>query len=196
MMYYNLILNKLPQYTPNHLKIRTDFRESIKFELLMQDKTISDEDKIKIVLNLYYYEPQKIQNIEQAIKDILWFYRCGIEEKRIEKMNIQNKENNDKNKQIYSYEFDAEYIYSAFIEQYNIDLNVIKYLHWWKFKALFNGLNENTQFVKIMGYRAINLSKIKDKEMKANYRKMQKLYALPDMRSEEEKESDFADELW
>ena len=61
---------------------------------------------------------------------------------------------------------------------------------------ILKSLNENTQFVKIMGYRAINLSKIKDKDLKANYRKMQKTYALPDMRSEEEKEADFANELW
>ena len=80
--------------------------------------------------------------------------------------------------------------------QYKIDLNSIKYLHWWKFKALFKSLNEKTQFVKIMGYRAMNLSKIKDKEMKSNYKRMQKLYALPDMRTEEEKEADFAEQLW
>ena len=47
-----------------------------------------------------------------------------------------------------------------------------------------------------MGYRAMNLSKIKDKDTKANYKRLQQIYALPDMRSEEEKESDFANELW
>ena len=190
-MYNNIILDKLPLYTPDGLKIRTNFRESIKFELLMQDRNVSDEDKIKMALNLYYCEPQKIQNIEQAIKNILWFYKCGKEDKNVDK---NNEENNIKNKQIYSYEFDAEYIYSAFMEQYNIDLNNIEYLHWWKFKALFLGLSEeNVLFTKIMGYRAMNLSKIKDKEMKKHYKKMQKIYALPDMRSEEEKENDFAE---
>ena len=96
-------------------------------------------------------------------------------------------------KQIYSYEFDAEYIYSAFMEQYKIDLNSIPYLHWWKFKALFNSLNEEVLFSKIMSYRAIDLSKIKDKDMKKYYKKMKKLYVLPDLRSEEEKENDFAE---
>ena len=41
-----------------------------------------------------------------------------------------------------------------------------------------------------MSYRAINLNEIKDKDMKKRYRKLKTLYALPDMRSEEEKESD------
>ena len=190
-MYYNLILNKLPQYTPSKLKIRTDFRETIKFELLMQDKTINENDKIKIILNLYYYNPHEIEDKKKAIDDILWFYKGGKKDKKI---NVDN-ENNDynKQKQIYSYEFDAEYIYSAFMEQYKIDLNSIKYLHWWKFKALFLSLNEEVLFSKIMKYRAMNINTIKDKDMKKFYKKMKKIYALPDMRTEEEKENDFAE---
>ncbi len=188
----NILLDKLPQYTQNGLKIRTDFRESIKFELLMQDKNIDEKDKIALAIKLYYYDMSKIKDIKIAINDILWFYRCGEE---LKEETSQDK-NEEKIKQIYSYEFDDKYIYSAFLEQYNIDLNSINYLHWWKFKALFNGLNEKTKIVEIMGYRAMNLSKIKDKEMKKHYKKMQQIYALPDMRSEEEKESDFAENLW
>ena len=192
---YNLILNKLPKITPNKLKIRTDFRESIKFELLMQDSSIKDSEKVIIALNLYYYEPEKITDIKTAVDDILWFYRCGKNIK-IKETNNTNQQIEKKQKQIYSYEFDSEYIYSAFMEQYKIDLNSIQYLHWWKFKALFTSLNENVLFSKIMGFRTIKLSKIKDKSMKEYYKKMKNIYALPDMRSEEEKEEDFANALW
>ena len=189
----NMLLDRLPQFTKQGLKIRTDFRESIKFELLMQDSKITEKEKIMLALKLYYYDISKIKDIKLAINEILWFYRCG---KEIQQQKESKKDEAKAAKQIYSYEFDDEYIYSAFMEQYKIDLNSIKYLHWWKFKALFNSLNESTQFVKIMGYRAMNISKIKDKEMKLNYKKMQKIYALPDMRSEEEKEIDFAEALW
>lgn len=190
----NILLDELPQYTNSGLKIRTDFRESIKFELLMQDHNLSEEVKIMQALQLYYYDISKITDVRQAVQDILWFYRCG---KTIENSNKEDYEERQEDaKQIYSYEFDDEYIFSAFMEQYGIDLNEIKYMHWWKFKSLFNSLNENTQFVKIMGYRNMNVAKIKDKEMKAHYKKMQKLYELPDMRTDEEKESDFANELW
>lgn len=192
-MYYNLILNKLPQYTPSRLKIRTDFRESIKFELLMQDSKLNEEEKVKLALNLYY-NLNDITDIKKAVEDIIWFYKGGKNEK--ENVDKEVKKSNSKEKQIYSYEFDAEYIYSAFMEQYNIDLNSIKYLHWWKFKALFNSLNENVLFSKIMGYRAMNLSKIKDKSIKKQYKKLQELYKLPDMRTEQEKEDDFAEALW
>lgn len=192
-MYYNLILNKLPQYTPSRLKIRTDFRESIKFELLMQDSKLNEEEKVKLALNLYY-NLNDITDVKKAAEDIIWFYKGGKNEK--ENVDKEVKKSNSKEKQIYSYEFDAEYIYSAFMEQYNIDLNSIKYLHWWKFKALFNSLNENVLFSKIMGYRAMDLSKIKDKSIKKQYKKLQELYKLPDMRTEQEKEDDFAEALW
>ena len=142
-------------------------------------------------MNLYYEEPNKIKNVKNAIDDILWFYKCGKDIKTEDKS--KEKQTEKKQKQIYSYEFDAEYIYSAFMEQYKIDLNSIKYLHWWKFKAMFDALKNDNKIVEIMGYRAVNLSKIKDKEMRKHYKKMQKLYALPDMRSEEEKENDFAE---
>jgi len=81
-------------------------------------------------------------------------------------------------KRIYDFEYDAPYIYAAFLAQYRIDLQR-DMLHWWQFAALFKALGEDNQIVKIMGYRGMDLSKIKDKEQKAQYRKMQKIYALP-----------------
>ena len=81
---------------------------------------------------------------------------------------------------------DADYIYSAFMSQYNIDLQDIEYLHWWKFRALFDSLNENNRLSKIIQYRSMDLSKIKDKEQKKFYKNMKKLYKI-DTISEEEK---------
>ena len=188
-MYCNLLTNKLPQHTDSGLRIRTDFRESIKFELLMQDRTIEDDKKVRMILNLYYYNPENIKDIKKALEEILWFYKCGDKPEN----KISGKNENNKKKQIYNYEFDAEYIYSAFMQQYKIDLNSIKYLHWWKFRALFTNLSEDVLFSKIMQYRAVELSSIKDKEMKKFYKKMKRIYALPDMRTEEEKEFDFGE---
>ena len=192
-MYYNLILDKLPSFTANGFKIRTDFRESIKFELLMQNEKINETDKVKLALNLYFYDidVKNTEQLKKAINDILWFYKGG--DRIVTDNRKKENDGNDKKKQIYSYEFDAEYIYSAFMQQYKIDLNSIRYLHWWKFKALFVNLNEDVLFSKIMQYRAIELNTIKDKEMKKFYKKMKRLYALPDMRTEEEKEYDFGE---
>jgi hypothetical protein len=47
-----------------------------------------------------------------------------------------------------------------------------------------------------MGYRAVDLSKIKDKDQKKKYKALKQAWALPDERTEEEKERDFADSFW
>ena len=77
----NILLDKLPQYSKNGLRIRTDFRESIKFELLMQDNKINQKEKIMLALKLYYYDISKITDIKKAVDDMLWFYRCGKNDK-------------------------------------------------------------------------------------------------------------------
>lgn len=162
--------------------INSDFRTSILFELLMQDNSISDEDKIMQALELYY--PKLPKNINEAIEQMLWFYRCG---KDIIETKTKNK-GTGKSIQIYSFGFDDDYIYSAFLDQYRVDLQDIQYLHWWKFKAMFKALKEDNEIVKIMGYRAMDLSKVKDKEEKSHYKKMKELYKIPDNRSKNEKE--------
>ena len=193
-MLCNILLDKLPGITPNGYKIKTSYKQGIKFELLMQDNSLSKEEQIELALNIFYYKNdiEKIkttEEIQKRIEDIIWFYKCGKEEKTSLK-----KEKNNK-KQIYSYEFDDNKIYSAFRQQYNIDLQEVD-LHWWKFKSLFESLTDTTQIVQIMGYRAMDLSKIKDKSMKKHYKELQEQYKLPDMRTEEEKEEDFAEALW
>ena len=185
-MLTNILLDKLPEITPNGFKIKTDFRQAIKFELLMQDRNISDEEKVILALNLFYDE---VTDVNKQLDDTIWFYLKG---KKIEELKTDKEGNNQ---QIYSFEYDADYIFSAFLETYNIDLNTIS-MHWWKFKAMFEGLNEKTKLVEIMGYRAIDLSKIKDKEEKKRYKNLKKIYQLPDMRTAEEKEADFGKAFW
>ena len=186
----NLLVDKLPTDYEG-LKINTNFRSFILFELLMQDRDLNKENKILLALKLFYDEP--IEDIRKGIEAILWYYRCGEE---INEEKIEKAEQKQHKKQIYSYEYDAKLIYSAFLDQYGIDLNEIEYLHWFKFKALFEGLKSDNKICEIMGYRAIDLSKIKDKEEKNRYKQLQRQWALPDNRTIEEKEQDFASALW
>lgn len=179
----NILIDLVPEsvvINSKEYEINSDFRTSILFELLMQDKSIENENKILMALQLYY--PVIPKNINEAIEKMLWFYRCGND--------IRKSKGNGKSKsvtQVYSFEHDDEYIYAAFMDQYNIDLQDIEYLHWWKFKAMFNGLKEDNLIVKIIGYRSMDLSKIKDKEQKAYYKKMQRLYEIPISKDEKEK---------
>lgn len=160
-------------------EINSDFRTSILFELLMQDNSINEEDKLIQALQLYY--PVLPTNISMAVDKMLWFYRCGKDEVKCKGTG------KGKSTQIYNFEYDDDYIYSAFLDQYRVDLQDIEYLHWWKFKAMFKALREDNEIVKIMGYRAMDLSKIKDKEQKAYYKNMKELYKIPISKDEKEK---------
>ena len=179
----NILIDILPNEVNiegEDYKINSDFRTSILFELLMQDNSISEEDKIIQALELYY--PKLPKDINKAIEGILWFYRCGKDEVK------NNNKGTGKSTNVYSFNFDDDYIYSAFLDQYGVDLQDIEYLHWWKFKAMFKSLKEDNELVKIMGYRAMDVNKIKDKEQKEYYKNMKELYKIPSNISKNEKE--------
>lgn len=91
---------------------------------------------------------------------ILKFYAGSFDDKTLKKLKNSNEK---KIKNIYSFEYDADYIFSSFYECYKIDLT-IKKMHWWKFKALLKGLNEECLFSKILGYRSIKISSKMSKE--------------------------------
>lgn len=186
----NILVDRLPNDYEG-LKINTNFRSFILFELLMQDRKIEKEDKVALALELFYDEFP--QDLKKAFDGILWFYTRG---KKTKEPKNENEQLNNNKKKIYSFEHDADLIYTAFLDQYGVDLNDIEYLHWFKFKAMFEGLKGDNKICEIMGYRAVDVGKIKDKEEKKKYKKLQREWALPDERSEEEKERDFADALW
>lgn len=183
-------------------KINSDFRTSIQFEILMQKKELTEKQKefanelclldkemdretaellakYKDGLELYY--PEIPNDINGAINAMLWFYECGKE-------NIDKKKSkkSGSGKKIYDYNYDADYIYAAFFEQYHIDL-AEQELHWWKFSALFSALSEDCMISKIITYRVID-TKGMEKEQKAFYNRMKRLYQLPEDISEEERE--------
>ena len=66
--------------------INSDFRASVRFEMMMEDSSLSELDKTVKALSLYY-DTGDFKNsfkppapIEEAIDKMLWFYRAGKEE--------------------------------------------------------------------------------------------------------------------
>lgn len=153
--------------------INANFRTSILFNKIIDNDEVEEDERILGILKLYYPHLPQAEHLNEAIEKIMWFYRCGKEIKE-----TKNSKSISINK-ILSYEHDAEYIYSGFLEQYSIDLQKDNNLHWWKFKALFDGLREDTQIKKIMCYRSIDLKEIKDEKQKEFYKDMKEAYKLP-----------------
>lgn len=187
----NILIDSLPKTVTignDVYAIRSDFRISIMFELLMRDEDLADEQRLAQAINLYFPIVPDLSYLPEITKKMIWFYDCGAEPKD-EKESEQEETDSDPEwfeQMPYSFEHDAEYIYAAFWEQYGIDLSE-EVLHWWKFRALFKSLSENTKFVKIMGYRSINITSKLSKEQRAFYSRMKSIYALPIPKKEQER---------
>ena len=159
-------------------RIKTDFKTWLKFsEIISEGESV--EKKIPKILSLIFYELPP--NLNDAFIAMMEFY--SREKKG------RGKSGESKNKAVFDFEYDADLIYAAFLQQYGIDLSDSD-MHWWKFRALFNGLSEDTHFTKVVQYRGIDLSKIKDKDMRREYMKLKSAYRLPEKRSEAQKEAD------
>ena len=164
-------------------EIRTNFRNSILFELMMQDNSLSSKEKVKKGLALYY--PVIPGDLSAAVDTALWFYRCGKEETTIQKRMAARRGKSP----VYSFEHDAGLIYAAFLLAYQIDLQDTRYMHWWRFRFLFNSLPKDCEFVRAMEYRSIDINDKMPKEQKDFYKKMKRLYALPLSKTEDDRQT-------
>ena len=68
----NLLIDDLDQAVKQHISadFNTNFRNTILFEILMQDNTISEELKINQVLNLYYPDLKQVKDIQKILVGI------------------------------------------------------------------------------------------------------------------------------
>jgi len=131
-------------------KIRLNLAFDRVFILLeaWKDDTLSDTEKVELCCSL-------------LIKSK--FVRLSILEKseiviRIFDEFLFSNKSDDKSKPSFDFEQDADYIYSAFMQTYRIDLiDQRGKLDWRKFIALFQGLPENAKIREIMDIRSKKL---------------------------------------
>lgn len=163
--------------------VNTDYRLWLLLDALLFDKEIRDGERAGMALSLIFGEdlPEAVKsNKDIAFERVMWFFNCGEKAKGKSKKSIKEK--------AYDYTEDWGMIYAAFLQCYHIDiLNTEKPLHWWQFRALFSALTEECQMVKAMSYRTADLSKIKNKEQREQYRKLKEAYRLGDGMTTEEK---------
>lgn len=165
-------------------QINSGFRASIQFEILVQEE--AEEDQLLQQMLEIYYGNQIPPDIFQAVEKALWFYAGGSLD--------QNNTKQGERSQPYSFEYDWDYIYAAFLEQYGVDLYETE-LHWWKFKAMFSAFNDKVKFSEIIGYRTVKIDSKMSKSQKEFYKKMKKVYALPKSNMEKQRVQDIRERL-
>ncbi len=164
-------------------KVRTGFKTWLAFLEIYEDSRPFVQ-KCAELLKLCYMDTLPPTLID-AVEAMMRFFSCGREQKRPSSSAASMR-------RIVDFKEDAEWIYASFLSVYGLDLFCAS-LHWWQFTALFSALPDDCRICQVMHYRAVDLSSVKDKEQKAFYRRMKRLYALPDNRSEEVKEAALSD---
>lgn len=177
----NPLYEPFPDYVvvnDKRVRIVTDFREYIKLIDLLKDDEVNTIEKAELIMSWFLDEPaENFQNVCKHLTDFVTNYRGRETRSNREEENDQESEEQH-NTPVISYNQDAPYIIAGFLECYGIDLTEVPYMHWWKFQMLIDGMNEDCELKKRMGYRSIDLSKIKDKEERERIRKIQKQMRL------------------
>lgn len=155
----------------------SDFREWLRLETLLTDTDIPDDIRGRLMYELIF--PAEKPPFNEALAYIIYFHDCGRKPRGKGKSN---------GKPCYSYEHDIDLIYAAFMQAYHIDLYEVPYLHWWKFRALFLALPEDTKLSKVMGWRGTDIDRRKMSDDLADfYKEMQTIYRLPKSISEQQR---------
>lgn len=170
----NVLYESFPEYVIVHgvkYPIETDFREWIRFAELVEDESLPWQVKLHFMFEWFLGEtPNDIESAIYALGDFLTARKLysGEGSPHAEK----------EIKPAFSFQEDAGCIYSAFIECYDIDLQTVDHMHWWKFKTLFDWLPEDTEIKQRIRYRTIDINSIKDKDERKRVKKIQDAIAL------------------
>ena len=164
------------------VEIDTDFRTSILFETMVCDRSMSHEEKLLETFELYMpnFHTSKADELKEAIDGILWFVRCGRD--------IRKSARSGQKTAPYHFIYDSPYLYASFMMAYHIDLEAAR-LHWWKFRALFDNLPDETPMKQAIYYRTCEVPRGASNEEKERIRKLKRYYALPDENVKNEAEN-------
>lgn len=158
------------------IKIITDFREYIRLLDMLKDQELDALRKFAIIQQ-YFIDDVIVD--EEAISALSRFIMMDTNCAEVGNVCDYEEPRGNQKKNLFSYSIDYPYILSGFMKDYGIDLIDIKYMHWWKFRMLFDGLSDDTEIKQRIMYRSVDLSEIKDKEERKRIKKIQKSIQLP-----------------
>ena len=177
----NLFYEEYPKALEVHgefYPIITDFREYIRLLDMLKCKELNEIQRI-MILGEYFLTDISID--QEAIHALTGFVTMDLKEKENNSDSEEEGEGQEEKekKNMFSYEIDYQYNISGFLRDYGIDLETVEYLHWWKFRMLFDGLSDDTEIKQRIMYRGINLSDIKDRDERKRILKIQRSIQLP-----------------
>lgn len=168
----NVLIDKLPtkiKVNDNIYNINSDFRTIINIILAFEDKELTNNEQVYIMLKNLYKEEVRQEDTYEAMKKALKFIDGGIE---------PELENDIKPKRIYSFKKDGNYIFSGINQTHHINLSENENMHWWVFLSFFMDMSTDCTFGELVYYRKRKNENKLTKEEKEQYKKIKKLVDL------------------
>ena len=163
--------------------VNTSFKVCLRIMAACEDNELTNGEKATVMLRLLYGENIPA-NTEEALRMASKFLDGGDQERGKGKAEAANEG------RLYSFVHDASYIFSAFKQSHDIDLEQEEQLHWWKFLTLFFDLNPDCFFHRLINLRR-NLYRGKlTKEERELYLSIKHIVDLPVSSSEADREED------
>ncbi|MFS0776265.1 Gp15 family bacteriophage protein [Neobacillus sp. 3P2-tot-E-2] len=162
------------------LQVDMSFDNILLLYEMFDDEELEGYEKVHFALNLLIneYETLHLSSYKEAYElfEYVLLEFLGID--------LDNKNNDgNTNVKIYDFKKDAELIYASFFAVYKVDLFELKgKLHWKKFQALLNHLDDNSPFKQVIGYRTMKVPSEKEasKDYIKHVREMKRIYSLDD----------------
>ena len=134
--------------------INPSYHTMLKIMRLWADVEVHQIHKINLALK-WFFPTSRPEDLKKALELIQGFLTYRSSDK---------PENKKVTKRQFCYEFDAEEIYTSFIQAYRIDL-IETDMHWFKFQILLANLPTNTAFGQKIQLRFASTKGLKGEEL-------------------------------
>lgn len=158
-------------------EIDADFHTALDIMRAYEDPGLTWLDKQEITLALLYGDnipPDFTEALDMAV----FFLDCGEDRGG-------DPARETGTGRLYSFSYDARYIYSAIQMTHGIDLAAVDYMHWWRFCYLLQDLREDCYFQRMIYLRARRAQGKLSKEEKEEWRRNEAVLLLPEQRDPE-----------
>jgi hypothetical protein len=176
-------------YNDKKYNVNMAFNNIILLFEMFNDDLLDDVDKIFICIKMLVKEEIDLNSLDEAV----YLYKYLLKE--FLDIDTDNKEETS-GKKFLDYKKDAEIIFASFYAEYKIDLTEVHdRLHWNKFIALLNNLNDKSKFKQVISIRVMEIPKANEssQEYRDHIIKMKEAYSLDDREPEEKINNTFDD---
>lgn len=156
--------------------IDPDFRHMVRLSAAYSHGEV-EADPVTFALQLcgqFYTERFSPSDLQEKYSWLIEFYRAG---EQAAEPTANTAASRPDTGPAFDYRCDAPYIVAAFQQAYGIDLTTAK-LHWFRFRALFAALPEDTLMAKIINWRTLDLADYEG-SMREHYAALKERFALP-----------------